>query len=284
MNENIRSVIIDDENDCRNMLKHSLMELKLGVDVVGEAPSANKGKALIDQVKPDLIFLDIEMSGESVFDMLKSYEKADFKIVFTTGHEKYALNAIKASAFDFLLKPIPDGELIACISKFRVNYPIKKNPSDWNNLLPFLQPSRVNSNEKIICVPSQKYVHRISTVDLVYCKADGNCSHLFFSSGTKITSCKTLKLYEQELPKHFIRVHNKHIVNLNFIEKYEKEGGGGILHLIGGEKVNVSRNKKTTVINALENTNHSDTWPTGSFIVILQYMMTILNLLTKKSK
>ena len=124
--KNLRVVIIDDEANARQALHNMLQIVAPDVEICGEAKNVDLGIELIQAKKPDLVFLDIQMPGKSGFDLLNSFEKPDFNVIFTTAHQEYALKAFRFSAIDYLLKPIDPEELVDAIGKSRGKEPVNK--------------------------------------------------------------------------------------------------------------------------------------------------------------
>lgn len=199
----IRAVIIDDESKSLKNLQIILENYCPNVRVEGTASSALEAVGLIMRVQPDVIFLDIEMPGHSGFDVMEQVRSLPSRIIFTTAHREYAIQAIKNDAFDYLLKPVDPSELQQCIARVDASV----GPSAQNTTAPL----QLNVKEGVIFIdPSE----------IVKLQASGSYTDIYFDDGTKITTSKVLKEYERMLSSAmFYRCHNSYIVNLSKIKK-----------------------------------------------------------------
>ncbi|MEO7801417.1 MAG: response regulator [Ginsengibacter sp.] len=228
-----KAVIIDDERLARNELKKLLQDFP-EVEVVGEAANANEGIDLIENLSPDLVFLDIQMPGKTGFDMLTELERAPH-VIFVTAYDEYALKAFQVNALDYLMKPVEPKRLADALTKVK-----QRDEED--------QMSYANINRGLLGDKDQVFVKdgercwfvKLSEVRLF--ESVGNYAKVFFA-GNKPLILKSLNSLEERLDeKVFFRANRKHIVNLKLIEKIEPYFNGGLLlELIGGEKVEVSR-------------------------------------------
>jgi two-component system, LytTR family, response regulator len=167
---------------------------------------------MIRQIKPDLVFLDVEMSGMSGFDLLNVIDKPDFDVIITTAHSHYAINAYRANAIDFLLKPYEPEYLKQAVRKV-----ISHNPK-WSD---DTNQSYVSHQKKTLRISHSDGFDVVKIDDIVYCEADGNITKFLMSSGKKLASSKNLGFFEDILVDfHFCRVHASYLINLNFLEKY----------------------------------------------------------------
>lgn len=244
----LRAVIVDDEIQCIDSLKLELQEHCPEVTVVDTCDSGKAAVKSINQHAPDLIFLDIDMPGVNGFDVLNLVRDIDFEVIFTTAYDKYAVQAFKISAVDYLLKPIDTGELKKAVRK-AVDL---KERGDTQKQLSFLmqQIRDIENNEvRKIAVPTFEGVEFISLADILYCQSDGSYSYIHFTSGKSLYISKTLRYLEEALcDYHFFRVHNSYIVNLHYVERYSR-ADGGILIMNSGDKVKVSRTRKDELMN-----------------------------------
>lgn len=228
-----KAVIIDDERLARNELKKLLQDFP-EIEVVGEAANTNEGIDLIENLSPDLIFLDIQMPGKTGFDMLTELERAPH-VIFVTAYDEYALKAFQVNALDYLMKPVEPKRLADALTKVK-----QRDEED--------QMSYSNINRGLLGDKDQVFVKdgercwfvKLSEVRLF--ESVGNYAKVFFA-GNKPLILKSLNSLEERLDeKVFFRANRKHIVNLKLIEKIEPYFNGGLLlELIGGEKVEVSR-------------------------------------------
>lgn len=242
----IKAILIDDEVHCLKTLSIQLKECCPNVQVMEQCKSAKKGLEAIEKLKPDLVFLDIEMPGMNGFEMLEQFSEITFAIIFTTSYDQYAIKAFRFSALDYILKPIDPKELIVAIKKVEEqrHLPIA---DQFQMLLKQIQQTDHPFNK--FAVPASDGFELIPADQLIRCEADGNYTHLYLKNGNTILACRNFKEVEDQLQdfKFFIRVHHSHIVNLNEVIKYVR-GEGGYLVMSDGCAVNVSRSRKDTLL------------------------------------
>ena len=248
--KNLRAVIIDDEANARQALTNMLQFVAPEVVICGEAKNVDLGIELINTQKPNLVFLDIQMPGKTGFDLLSSFDKLDFGVIFTTAYQEYALKAFRFSAIDYLLKPIDPDELQEAVKKYKgmMGEVDKKQ-------LEILQEHLANPTiieDKIrkpnlhqrIALPSAEGVHFINLSDIIQCESLGSYTKFNLINGQKIVVSKLLKEYEEILDNyHFFRVHQSNIINLEHIKRYVK-GDGGQVWMIDNAEIEVSRRRK----------------------------------------
>lgn len=229
----MKTILIDDELQGRNALKTKLKMHCPRVEIIGEAENGAQGIELINKLKPDLLFLDIEMPVMTGFEMLNTIQDRSFQVIFTTAYDHYAIKAIRYAAFDYLLKPIDAEELIQCTQKLeKIKYPINEDR------LQLLQ----NKFSKIALATSEGLI--FSTVeDILYLEADSNYTIFHFKDKSKQIVSKTLKDFEELLPGDtFFRSHHSFLINLQHIKKYLKNESQ--IELTNGSMVDLSRRKK----------------------------------------
>ena len=238
--EKLKAIIIDDEDHCRSSLTKQLEWSCPGVDVIAEGKSAAEGKALIDQHHPDLVFLDIEMPGGTGFDMLKKIPVINFKLIFTTAFDEYAIEAFKVNAIAYLLKPIDGDELAATVDKIRM----EKNDSVAKKLESLMKLLSESSKTKKITVPVSDGLEFIHIDDIVRCEADSNYCKIFLRDGSNLFISKTLKHMDDLIEdKKFVRIHQSHIINMDFVKRYIRGKNGQII-MDDGSIIPISRSKK----------------------------------------
>jgi two-component system LytT family response regulator len=244
----ICTLIIDDELHNREVIRYILKEHCPNVEIIGEADSVKTGIKAISELKPDLVLLDIRLEDGNAFDLLDQVEKINFKIIFITAYEEYALKAIKFSALDYLLKPVTAEELIVAINKAENQY-----MRDLQIQLTELAHNLNKSVKKRIILRTAEQLHLIPVEDIVRCEADRNYSSFFLINGKKIVVSSPMKDFEDILTEQgFFRVHKSHIVNLNFVKSYIKSDGGYVL-LTDGTDLPVSMRKKNQLMQLFEN-------------------------------
>ncbi|MDB5281112.1 MAG: DNA-binding response regulator [Bacteroidota bacterium] len=238
----ISAVLIDDEPLVIKTLEAMLKKHCPEVNICGTADSASSGKQLIESVKPELVFLDIEMPFGNGFDLLKSFSRIFFEVIFVTAFDRYALNAFKYSAVDYVLKPIDKEELKTAVVK--ADKAIKLR-DEKKNIAVLIEALNKKAGDPLkIALPTMEGLIFVLIDNIVYCKSDGNYTKFHFKDGSSYLVSRQLNEYDKALPENtFFRVHNEYIVNLNHVSKYLKGRGGQII-LETGEPINVSVRKK----------------------------------------
>jgi two-component system LytT family response regulator len=217
------------------------------VQVVAQCDNGKEAIKAIHAGKPDVLFLDIDMPYINGFDLLEMVPDANFEVIFTTAYDKYAIQAFRISAVDYLLKPIDTEALKNAVEKVRLLRENGNAPRQIGFLLQQLKDLE-NNNVRKVALPTFDGLEFIHLDDILYCQSDGAYSHVFFTDGGKLYISKTLRYLEDALCNfHFFRVHNSYIVNLNHVKKYTKTDGG-MLILSNGEKIRVSRSKKDELL------------------------------------
>lgn len=230
----IKAVIIDDERLARAELKKLLSEFP-EIDVIGEAANAAEGIEKIENLDPDLIFLDIQMPGKTGFDMLTELNRAP-KVIFTTAYDEYALKAFEVNALDYLLKPIESKRLADAIQKVKTI-----DEKETQHLLLSTNNSILRENDQVFVKDGDRcWFVKLSDIRLF--ESVGNYAKVFFGN-YKPLILKSLNALEERLDeKMFFRANRKHIVNMHMIDKIEPYFNGGLLlEMKGGEKIEVSR-------------------------------------------
>jgi two-component system LytT family response regulator len=244
----LNTIIVDDEPHCCKTLHSLLKRYCPDVNVVANCANGVEALEAIRQLKPDLVFLDVEMPKMNGFEMLEQLSSVNFHLVFVTSYDAYALKAIRFSAIDYLLKPVDREELQRAVQKVmqRVQAPL---PEQLKIILQKMQYPSAVSNK--IALPTMEGLQMISVESIVYCEADDNYTTLLLKNNKKIVVSCTLKVIEELLEEYsFIRVHRSFVVNLNEIEKYVK-GDGGYLVMSDSSEILISRNKKEELLKKL---------------------------------
>jgi two-component system LytT family response regulator len=238
----IRAIIIDDIGEARAVLKSDLENYCPNIEVVGEAEGVVTGAKCINELKPDLVFLDIQMKDGSGFDLLEILPIKNFKLIFTTASDEYALKAFKFSAVDYLLKPIDPDELMEAVN--RVEH--QEKASERISLL------KENLNHpKRIALNTLDKIHIVQVAEIVRCESSVNYTMFYFTDDTKLLVTKTLKEFDQLLSDHdFIRVHQSHLINVKFIKGFTKSDG--YIFLKDGTKIPVSTRKKQVLMDMIQ--------------------------------
>jgi len=242
----MRAIIIDDEPRGRNILLQLITQHFPHIKVVATASGADEGIRHIDNHKPDVVFLDVEMPGKNAFDMLKELGEIDFKIIFVSAHNHYAINAIKLSALDFLLKPVDLDDLSKAIERLKIQP--KQSLHQVPNLLQQLQQPKSSFGK--IAIASVNSIEFVNISDIVYCKADNVYTEVYLSNSV-IISTKNLKEFDDVLSAHFFfRIHHSYLINMNQVKKYMK-GDGGTVIMCNDAEIEVSRRRKGAFLELL---------------------------------
>ncbi|MFH2143698.1 MAG: LytTR family DNA-binding domain-containing protein [Bacteroidota bacterium] len=239
----IRSIIIDDEKDARYVLRNMLEKHFKTITIVGEADDVESGLNMINENKPDLVFLDIQMRKGTGFDLLNRIKNIDFEVVFVTAHNQYAIDAFKFSAFGYLLKPIKITDLEEVIERFEKQFESLKN--NINQRLKVLVENYGNEGEiRKLIINTIEGFQVVRLKDIIRLEADRNYTHFFVESGKKITTSKNLGEYEELLNDYgFFRIHQSTIISLRHVTGFQK-GDGGIIRMTDGANLKLSRYRK----------------------------------------
>ena len=242
----IKAILIDDEIHCLDTLNMLLSDHCPDVQVIEQCVSAKKALEAIEKLKPDLVFLDIEMPVMNGFELLEQLSTISFAIIFTTSYDQYAIKAIRFSALDYLLKPLDPKELISAVQKVQEerHLPLAEQ---FQILLNQIQGKGGGFSK--IAVPTAEGFELIYAEQIICCEANDNYTHFFLKNKNKIIACRTLKEIEEQLQgfPFFVRVHNSYLVNLNEVTRYVR-GEGGYLVMSDGTSVNVSRSRKEALL------------------------------------
>lgn len=243
----MKSLIVEDKTYIRKGLLNLLESIEIPIEVVGECESVKDAVVVANSCKPELIFLDINLLDGTAFDFLEQTEHLPFKVIFITAYEEYALKALKAGAVDYLLKPVDTDELLTALQKVaelsvgeqREN--LKTAKAVWN------------SDNTTLILSLHDSFQVIDLNELLYCESDKGYTTFHCNDGKSHLVSKTLKEFEERLVSfNFIRPHQSYMVNLRFIDKYDKSG---VIHLKNGKKIPVSSRKKDHFVTTFLNKN-----------------------------
>lgn len=239
----LRTVVVDDEVMARETIIDMLNLFCGDVEVIGEASGVNTGYEIINHHKPDLVLLDIKMGDGTGFDLLNKFETINFHVIFITAFEEYAIQAFKFSALDYLLKPIDPKELTAAIQKAKTLISQNNLELRINTLFDNLRNINQDKRKKLV-LKTTGNVHVVDLANVIRCQSDKNYTHFFTSDGEHIVVSKTLKEFDELLSEFdFFRVHQSHLINLDYIKRYDKSDGG-FLVMKDDTRVPVSFRKK----------------------------------------
>jgi len=237
----ISTLIIDDEIKNRNRLKRMIGDHFPNILVIGEAWSVQTGIRAIQELKPELVLLDIKMPDGDAFNLLDNFDNISFKIIFITAYEEYALKAIKHSALDYLVKPVIADELRTALDKAE-----NQILNDLRLQLSTLQLNLQSQKNRTLVLKTLDKIYLVEIMEIIRCESDGHYTSIFTREGRKYVVSNPMKDYEDILEENgFFRVHKSHIVNLSYIESFDKQG---YVILKDNSTLPVSRRRKNELI------------------------------------
>jgi two-component system LytT family response regulator len=243
----MRAVLVDDDESNLNALSEKLMRHCPEVNIIARCDNAEKGIEAIDELKPDIVFLDIEMPVTNGFVMLQQLQFRNFELVFVTAYNHYAIKAIKYSALDYLVKPVEIEELKEAVQKAGEKLKDRKSNLQIDLLLEHFE----HRKQERIAIPTSDGLHFIFINDIIYLEANNNYTNIFLIKNKYVVS-RTLKDFEDLLPSDtFIRIHHSYLVNKNKVERYIR-GEGGQVVLQNGITLDVSKRKKMEFLQAIK--------------------------------
>ena len=244
----LKAILVDDELSSLQNLQYKIQEYCPSVKVVAQTQNPEEAVALIQQFKPDVIFLDIEMPRMSGFKMLEQIPEIDFEVIFITAYNHYAIHAIRISAFDYLVKPVSIEELQQTVERLGIStYKKIRERADM------LKKNLANpkSQEDHIALPANDGLEFIQIKQIVRIESSSNYSKVFLQNGQHLLVTRQLKDFEELLQEYrFYRVHHSHLINLNYIAKYIR-GDGGQITMRNGDVIDVSRRKKEVFLKLI---------------------------------
>jgi len=245
----MKVLIIDNEAPIRAGLRLQLETYCPEMDALQEATGIASGLLAIDNFQPDIVFLDVEMDDGTGFDLLKKSGSYNFQLIFITAHNKYAVDAFRFSAIDFLLKPIDTDDLLISLKKAISNLK-NKNLKEQIQVLNESM-NAISMEHKKIVLKDKDSIYFIKVNDIIRCHAEGPYTEFFTSNGQKITISKTLKEYEEMLePFGFIRAHHSHLINIRKIIRFDKTDGCNLI-MENNDEVPVSQRKKEHLLEMI---------------------------------
>lgn len=244
----LKAILIDDEDNSLSALKEKIIHHCPQIEIIDTTNIPAEGIEKINSLKPDIVFLDIEMPGINGFNLLQHLTYKNFEIVFVTAYDHYAIRAIRLSALDYLVKPVDVEELKATIEKAIA----KKTVPASNQQLEFLlEQLSDKKNLRRIAIPTQDGLRFIKINEIIYLEASLNYTYIHTTNEQKYIISRTLKDFEEILPSEiFIRIHNSYIINKDFLEKYIR-GDGGQVVMTNGVALDVAKRKKTDFLKAM---------------------------------
>lgn len=221
----MKTVIVDDRNSIREFITQ-LLSNRDDIEVVGEADNVENAISVINTKKPDLILLDIQLPDGNGFEILEGLTYTDYRVIFVTSHEEFALKAFKYSALDYVVKPIDPEVFYASIEKAKSHFSAGDQQLKIQSLIENLTS---NKTTKKLVLNTQETVHVVNSEEITRCESDGSYTLVYFQE-RKIMISRKLKDFEEMLSGlSFYRSHRSHLINLNFVDRYEKKDGGYII-------------------------------------------------------
>lgn len=249
----IRAILIDDEIFNLENLQTLLEKHCPQVTIIASAQNVDDALDAVVKHSPNLLFLDIQMGNKTGFDVLKQLPTRNFEVIFVTAFDQYGIQAVKFAALDYLLKPIDIEELILAVNKAENKLSTKVQTSQLDFLLQQLKKSETKVSK--IALQMQGEIRYVNLSEIIRCEADNTYTHFFLSNGEKILVSKSLKEYADLLrPNGFLRCHQSHLVNPDYVKSLLKEDGG-VLLLLSGEKIPISKPNRDAVKQALQQAN-----------------------------
>ena len=224
---NIKAIIIEDEFSAREALKRYLKKYCPQVELIGEASDAREGIETIRELKPQLVFLDVEMPFGNAFDVLDHCQDISFETIFVTAYAEYSLRALNLSASYYLLKPISIEELIVAVNK--VYKQIIEHEVSLSNKVLIENMKESQPCRQQVVLPTLEGFEVVRIKNIIRLQGNGNFTDIYLSDKSKKMVCRFLKYFEENLSYPFVRIHKSHIVNVDYIKSYHKSSGGYVV-------------------------------------------------------
>jgi len=249
--ERLTSILVDDEKDGQELLQNLLNRYFPEIEIQGIASGVDEAYELIGRFGPDLVFLDIQMPGSNGFDLLRRYTDLPFEVIFVTGFDQYAINAIRFSALDYLTKPVDVNELFEAVKRARKSISARKENRSY--IVQLLHNLDAAPADKKIAIHNSEKVHILNASEIEYIEADGRYSKICMSNGAVFLTARNLREFEDYLggSSAFIRVHKSIIINTAQVAAYQK-GSLCIVELRSGKSIEVSRRRKQEILDLLQ--------------------------------
>ena len=242
------AVLVEDDKKFREYALEILKSSHPDINILGEYDNVKDSIVAITELKPQLLLLDIDLKDGVAFEILKSIPNYDYRIIFISAHQDYALQAIKFSALDFILKPYSPSELIEAIDKVIDSL---KEDQYQKKIETFF--SNFDTQNKKLVLKTSDAIHVVKVEDIIRAEADNYYSKVLLLGGESILVSKTLKEFERLLIDYsFVRVHQSHLINLEKIKYFDKRDSGGIV-MENGDNIPVSTRKRQSIFNAIDN-------------------------------
>lgn len=238
----MKAILVDDEPDGIRTLKKMLEVHCPNVNVTATCADAVSAKHQIEQINPDIVFLDIQMPGKSGFELLTELPTKNFEIIFVTAHNEYMLQALQFSAADYLLKPVDEDRLTEAVQRVEKRLQAGKKDNQREVLLHNL--GKNNPAEMRLCLPTLKGFIVLKLEEIIYCEAERSYTIFYLDNGKTVTVSKPLFDYDNLLKDaSFFRIHKSFLINLIHVREYQR-GEGGVVIMSNNAEIEVSRRKK----------------------------------------
>ena len=246
----IKAIIIDDEQLAIESLQWEIENFSTDVKIIDTFTNPKEAVSGINYLKPDLVFLDIEMPEIDGFQLLQLLDYRNFDLIITTAYNQYAIQAFKANAIDYLLKPVDPDDLLQAIEKVKTRLNNNTTTKNIENVLNNLLKKEMQENRKIPISVSNKII-LVEPDEILYLKSDGSYTTIFLKDGKEYLASKNIKFFEDLLPEPiFLRIHKSYIVNIREIKEFLKHGNGEVV-LSNDKIIPVSRRHRQDILNAL---------------------------------
>jgi len=236
----LKTIVIDDERKLREVLSIKLQRNCPEIDIVGQAGNAEEAFKAIQKEKPDLIFLDIAMPGKSGFELLEQFDEITFEVIFATGYNEYAIDALKVSAVDYLLKPIQTEELISAVNRAVLRIKDRRQLENIKLLKHNLQ--HIGDQRSKIVIPGSEAYRFVEVATIIRCEGWQKYTKIYLTNETVLVSSYNIGSYKEMLePYGFYGCHKSHLINRAHLLSYSKDG---IASLTNDNKVPVARRRR----------------------------------------
>ena len=246
----MKAILVDDEPDGIRTLKKMLESHCPTVQVAATCSNATIAKQELESIRPDVVFLDIQMPGKSGLDLLTEMPEKDFEVIFVTAHNEYMLQALQYSAADYLLKPVDEDRLVEAVQ--RVETRMQAEKKEWTETLMHNLNKAGNPSEMRLCLPSLKGFIVVKLDDIIYCEAERSYTIFHLDGKRTVMVSKSLIEYDNLLQDtQFIRIHKSFLINLHHVKEYQR-GEGGMVIMSDNAEIEVSRRKKEFFMNRMK--------------------------------
>jgi two-component system LytT family response regulator len=239
----MKAILVDDEPDGIGTLKKMLEIHCPNVKVVSTCSNAFIAKQQISEIRPDVVFLDIQMPGKNGLELLTELSVKDFEVIFVTAHNEYMLQALQYSAADYLLKPVDEDRLVEAVQRVEKRLQAGKK-EEWTETLLHNVSKTGNPAEMRLCLPTFKGFIILRLEDIIFCEAERSYTVFHLKEDKTVTVSKPLFDYDNLLKDtSFLRVHKSYLINLLHVKEYQR-GEGGVVIMTNNAEIEVSRRKK----------------------------------------